>query len=949
MDPLTGKQIGVAEAIKRGIIDQRKGRYINPQTGDSISIADAIDKGLLSVESSHKKARATRWVPKDYVVKSAYDPRAHRQLSLEEALRRGLIDKTKGVYIDPRSGREIPLDEAMEMSLVNARLADPVKDKNSPFLVRCRTLQNLDEVDFEKGILKSRPMDINYSVFSKIREDLNTEKPCIKDKVTGRMMNVEEAFAEGLLSMNPLHIADAEGRKYNLQEAAALGLIDDETVLEILKAVAPHTLDQLIADGVVDPKTGHYIDPRTGKSMPMSEAIQQGLLDPDRIFFTEPETKSILSLSAGIENKRFNPETGKFIDPTTGREISIQEAIEKNLLDPNVDADMIARQIAALKFLKDNMDTGIKGVHVGPEGTEVSVEEAVTMGALQLSPLHLQDQEGRNYSIQEAAALGLLDSNTAMEILNAIEPNSLEKLIEEGVLDTKTGQFIDPKTGRPITLGEAIRQGLIDPDQVFYTDPATRGILSLGSALDDGKLNAKNGKFRDPDTGREVTLQQAIERGLIDPAVDANMIAEQIAALKLLKDTMDTGKLGIRAGPNGEEISVEDAVMMGALHLSPLHITDGDGRKYSLQEAAALGLIDPTTAKDILKAMDANSLSSLLDKGIINPNTGEYIDPKTGKAMSIADAIRQGLLDPEQVFFTDAETGDIISLADAIEAGKFNPVTGRFKDPVSGRAISIATAMAENAIQPSVNADGIASQIGAVKFLKENVDPTMRGIRNTETGDDLSVEEAVLAGVLDLPRANYRDTANNEIMPIPEGVREDMVKPETAKAIYSAMKDNSLANAIAKGLIDPVTGKFIDPDTKRKMTIQEAIDKGLLDPYSLFFVDPTTGQVTSLGAFIEEGRFNPVTGKFKDPLSGLEIGINNALRKGVIDPSIDPDKLIEDKCSIKDLLADGKKNPKDLIFVTPDGQEMSLKEALANGYLSPDTIVKVGGRSHSDQ
>ena len=61
----------------------------------------------------------------------------------------------------------------------------------------------------------------------------------------------------------------------------------------------------------------------------------------------------------------------------------------------------------------------------------------------------------------------------------------------------------------------------------------------------------------------------------------------------------------------------------------------------------------------------------------------------------------------------------------------------------------------------------------------------------------------------------------------------------------------------------------------------------------------------------------------------------------MVNPNIDPDKLIEDKCTINDLLANGKVNPKDLIFVTPDGQEMSLKDAIANGYVSPDTVVKI--------
>ena len=155
------------------------------------------------------------------------------------------------------------------------------------------------------------------------------------------------------------------------------------------------------------------------------------------------------------------------------------------------------------------------------------------------------------------------------------------------------------------------------------------------------------------------------------------------------------------------------------------------------------------------------------------------------------------------------------------------------------------------------------------------------------------------------------------------------------------MSKMALGEALAQSQIDPVTGKFIHPDTKEKMTIAAAIEKGLLDPYSMFFVDAETGNVTSLGAFIEEGKFNPVTGKFKDPATGLEVSINSAIKKGIIEPHIDPDRYIEAKCPLKVLLDGGKVSPSNATFVTPDGEEMSLKDALAEGFITPDTIIKM--------
>lgn len=282
------------------------------------------------------------------------------------------------------------------------------------------------------------------------------------------------------------------------------------------------------------------------------------------------------------------------------------------------------------------------------------------------------------------------------------------------------------------------------------------------------------------------------------------------------------------------------------------------------------------------------------------------------------------------------------------------------------------------------------------------MDTSLGGVRHPRTGQDLSVEDAVMAGVLDIPHASYNNVTednqsglvnghagpgqghykgqdpgpalfgafssrggrgminghadlygdgdgdvdgdgdiSNSSIPISEAAAQDKINPKTAKKIYGAMSKMALGEALAQSQIDPVTGKFIHPDTKEKMTIAAAIGKGLLDPYSMFFVDPETGNVTSLGAFIEEGKFNPVTGKFKDPATGLEVSINSAIKKGIIEPHIDPDRYIEAKCPLKVLLDGGKVSPSNATFVTPDGEEMSLKDALAEGFITPDTIIKM--------
>ncbi len=223
-----------------------------------------------------------------------------------------------------------------------------------------------------------------------------------------------------------------------------------------------------------------------------------------------------------------------------------------------------------------------------------------------------------------------------------------------------------------------------------------------------------------------------------------------------------------------------------------------------------------------------------------------------------------------------------------------------------------------------------------------------RGFRNSPGGRGGFEDPALINGHAELYGEGdgegeiEMDNENmNSSIPISEAAAQEKVSPKVAKKIYGAMSKMALGEALSQSQIDPVSGKFIHPDTKQKMSIADAIEQGLLDPNTIFFVDPETGNVTSLGAAIADGKFNPVTGKFKDPATGLEVSLNSAIKKGIIKPDIHPDSFVEEKCPLKELLDNGKVVPSAATFVTPDGQEMSLKDALAEGFITPDSVIRM--------
>jgi len=54
VDAKTDRRMSVDEAIKAGILDQKRSVYMNKNNGEELSLTDALDSGLLIVEFDSK-------------------------------------------------------------------------------------------------------------------------------------------------------------------------------------------------------------------------------------------------------------------------------------------------------------------------------------------------------------------------------------------------------------------------------------------------------------------------------------------------------------------------------------------------------------------------------------------------------------------------------------------------------------------------------------------------------------------------------------------------------------------------------------------------------------------------------------------------------------------------------------------------------------------------------
>ena len=297
--------------------------------------------------------------------------------------------------------------------------------------------------------------------------------------------------------------------------------------------------------------------------------------------------------------------------------------------------------------------------------------------------------------------------------------------------------------------------------------------------------------------------------------------------------------------------------------------------------------------------------------------------PLTGEEISVQDAIMEGVLDIPRAAYNESGppgTGQDVNMNNS-KSGLSNGHGATLRGQGQGKGQGREGDMGGQGRRGFRNSPGSQGGFGDPGMINGHAELYGEG-----DGD----------GEIEMDHVNSTSS-----IPISEAAAQEKVSPKVAKKIYGAMSKMALGEALSQSQIDPVSGKFIHPDTKQKMSIADAIEQGLLDPNTIFFVDPETGDVTSLGAAIADGKFNPVTGKFKDPATGLEVSLNSAIKKGIIKPEINPETFVEEKCPLKELLDNGKVMPSAATFITPDGQEMSLKDALAEGFITPDSVIRM--------
>lgn len=309
-DPETGLALLLLKEKKRerktsskSSVRKRRVVIVDPESGKEMSVFEAYQKGLIDHQT--------------------YLELAEQECEWEEITITSSDGVVKSMIIDRRSGRQYDIDDAISRGLI---------DKSALDQYRSGTLSITEFADMLSG--NTSGSRSRSSSFGSSSSYTMSPIPSIKTPATTWNDPTEETGpVAGILDTDTLE-------KVSVTEAIHRNLVDNITGQRLLEAQAC---------------TGGIIDPNTGEKSAVADAMTKGLVDKimvDRITlaqkayngFEDPRTKSKMSAAQALKKgwlyyeagQRFLEVqylTGGLIEPEVTGRVGIDEAVKKGTLD----------------------------------------------------------------------------------------------------------------------------------------------------------------------------------------------------------------------------------------------------------------------------------------------------------------------------------------------------------------------------------------------------------------------------------------------------------------------------------------------------------------------------------------------------------------------------------------------------------------------------------------
>jgi len=963
-----GDPITLSEAIRDNRIDANQGQIRDPQRGDVLSIKQAIDRGILDPESAH------------ILVPLA------KSLSVPSLYTQGLLDPVEGKIVHPETGAHLTLNEAIVCEIV-----DPLSNLMFTVDGRTETLQSAianDTVDAERLLVKTQggSVDLVNAIENKV---LELKGPTKSFNIPPAGMTFPVALKRGLIDISKKEIRHPiTGEHLPLEDA-----IKRDFIMALPYPVTPNSIEitKALESGLIDRDKAIFFHPTTGTPIPIAEAVESGLLiiksphDENTAAITETVTSyhTITTKTVELLSGYALKNSTEVQDINTGNIITIEEARQRGIIKDVSET----KQEFTTKDIKMSFNHAVekgfvdmeKGIYTDPcTGTTMPIAKAVEEGILDTS-------SSKNESVTPKKS-----SNNTLTVLEAVEQ----------IYDEKTEMFKDPETNESYNLTEAMKVGLIEPDSVLY-NVKTKESITTKEALEKGLLDPATGKMKIARDQKDhsISIAEATKMGLLAvvaaPVLAGKAVVDAISSRKSKesKPNASVTKLSVskekESSPPAKIISSQitqkshvdspsedktsslmetqkpfsDARIIEEIQTTEIEMEDDSQlrritdeemprpisiiitKELTPQILAELGVfdlvrekfLDPETGtitsfNDLvlnLKVFDPDrvlvkDLSSKTDlyvklreaisRPLVDRNVAYMVDPKTGKKIPFFEAVSLGWIKEEPEDETDTEQfaeSQALDLQEAIDIGVCNPITGTIQDPKTGQVLSMNEAIDAGLI-----------------------DVDVLGVRNPITDEIVPFSEALETGIVDLRKDVVINTETRTEINITTAFLRGLIVPISRKPI-------SLEAIIRQGHYDTETGKIQDPLTKQLIDVEEGVRRSVVDAFITEVEDTKAGSSVSLDDALTMNLLIPSTGHLCDTKAGELLPLDVALHKRLIITTPFVPSLI-------DVIVQQYYSPKTGLVLNPmTGEDITLKEALAIGYVNGSTIVVKDDRKDS--
>ncbi|XP_036912244.1 dystonin isoform X15 [Sturnira hondurensis] len=437
--------------------------------------------------------------------------------------------------------------------------------------------------------------------------------------------------------------------KISFASAAKKILIDKMMALAFLEAQAA---------------TGFLIDPLSGQTYSVEDAILKGVVDPEfKTRLLEAEKAALgysynsktLSVFQAMENRVLDRQKGKhileaqlasggIIDPVRGVRVPPEIALRQGLLNN-----------AILQFLHEPSSN--TRVFPNPNNKQaLYYSELLRMCVFDVSCqcflFPFGERNISNLNVSKTHRISVVDTQTGAELTayEAFQRNLIEKSTylelsgqqyqwREATFFESYGHpshmLTDTKTGLQFNIDEAVEQGTVDQALLKKYQEGTITLTEVADALlsklvPKKDLHSPIAGYWLTSSGERISVLKASRRNLID----------RITALRCLEAQVSTG--GVIDPITGKRYRVAEALHRGL-------VDEGFAQQLRQCELVMTGINHPVKNKamSVVEAVNANIISKEMGIRCLEFQylTGGLIEPQVHSRLSIEEALQVGIID----------------------------------------------------------------------------------------------------------------------------------------------------------------------------------------------------------------------------------------------------------------------------------------------------------------